>query len=168
MLAERQLPAALRGKVDPSDVVQQALIDAWRGQSGFRGTTHAERLAWLRVILTRAMMRQNRDLLQTAKRGMGLEINLQSAVDRDSVQIEQLAVAREPNPQSLAQRAEQTLLLAATLEKLSDEYRMVLTLRHIDGLSHEEIGKRMGRSAAATRMLWVRALEKLKQVHETG
>ena len=165
MLAERQLPAALRGKVDPSDLVQQALVDAWRGQSGFQGTTHAQRLAWLRVILTRAIMRQNRDLMKTAKRGMGQEKTLQSAIERDSVRLEQLAVGREPNPDSVADRAEQTLHLAESLEQLPDDQRTVLTLRHIDGLSHEEIGKKMGRSTAATRMLWIRALEKLKQVH---
>ena len=50
MLAERQLPNALRGRLDASDIVQQTLIDAWNGEAGFRGTTHGERMAWLRVI----------------------------------------------------------------------------------------------------------------------
>ncbi|TWU00973.1 sigma-70 family RNA polymerase sigma factor [Stieleria varia] len=165
LLAERHMPADLRGKVDPSDLVQQALLDAWRGQTGFRGSTHAERLAWLRVILTRTMMRQRRDCLATEKRGMGREKTLQAAVDRDSIQLEQLAVGKEPDPQSVADRAEQTLRLAATLEKLSPEHRTVLTLRHIDGLSHDEIAERMGKTSAAVRMLWIRALEKLKQLH---
>lgn len=165
MLAERQIPRGLRGKVDASDIAQQALVDAWRGQDQFRGRTHPERLAWLRVILTRAIMRCDRDLLHTAKRGKGREKTLQSAIDRDSVMMEQLAVGKEPGPGSIAEEAEQTLLLAAALQKLPEDYRLVLTLRHIDGLSHEEIAKRMDRSSAATRMLWVRALEALKKVY---
>ena len=163
MLAERQLPVALRGKVDPSDIVQQALVDAWRGRDQFRGTTHAERLAWLRTILTRAIMRNDRDLLKTAKRGQGIEKTLQSAIDRDSVRMETLAIGDEPSPGSNADRAEQTLLLAAALGNLPEDYRVVLTLRHIDGKSHDEIASHLGRSSAATRMLWVRALEALKR-----
>lgn len=165
MLAERQLSPALRGRIDPSDVVQQTLVDAWRGHEDFRGTTQAERLAWLRTILKRTLMRYDRDQLQTAKRGRGREQQLQAALDRDSIALEQLAIGREPNPRSVADRAEQTLQLAAALDQLPSDYREVLSLRHIDGLSHEQIAKRLGRSTAATRMLWIRALEKLKHVY---
>ncbi len=165
MLAERQMPRGLCGKVDPSDIVQQALVDAWRGQANFRGTTHPERLAWLRTILTRAIMRYDRDLLKTEKRGAGREKTLQSAIDRDSVLLQNLAIGKERDPGSIAENAEQTLVLAETLEKLPDDYRKVLTLRHIDGLSHEEIAKCMDRSTAATRMLWIRALEALKKTY---
>lgn len=165
MLAERQLPDGLRGKVDPSDVVQQTLADAWQGRDGFRGRTHAERLAWLRVILTRVILRNERDLLKTAKRGQGREQTLQAALHRDSVRLEQLAVGEEPGPASNADFAEQSLLLADALEKLPEDYRRVLTLRHIEGLPHAEIARRMNRTPAATRMLWVRALEALKKAY---
>lgn len=165
MLAERQMPASLRGKVDPSDIVQQALVDAWRGCDTFRGTTHAERLAWLRVILGRVILRNDRDLLKTAKRGQGREKTLQSAIDRDSVRIEQLAVGDQPGPPSEAEKSEQTLRLAEALEKLPEDYQFVLTKRHIDGLTHEQIGAELGRSAAAVRMLWIRALESLKKTY---
>ncbi len=162
MLAERQLPRALQGKLDPSDIVQQTLVDAWRARDDFRGSTHGERLAWLRTILTRVILRNDRDLLKTAKRGAGAEQHLQSAIDRDSVRLEHLAVGDEPGPASHADHAEQTLLLADALERLPDDYRQVLTLRHIEGLSHAEIASSMNRSPAAVRMLWVRALETLK------
>jgi len=165
ILAERQLSPALRGRIDPSDIVQQTLVDAWRGHENFRGTTQAERLAWLRTILKRTLMRVDRDQFKTAKRGQGREQQLQTALDRDSIRIEQLAVDRQPNPRSVADRVEQTLLLAAALDRLPKDYREVLTLRHIDGLSHEQIAERIGRSSAATRMLWIRALEKLKAVY---
>ncbi|WP_372896133.1 sigma-70 family RNA polymerase sigma factor [Stieleria sp.] len=165
MLAERQLSPALRGRIDPSDVVQQTLVDAWRGHEHFRGNTQAERLAWLRTILKRTLLRYDRDQLRTLKRGQGREQQLQAALDRDSIRIEQLAIDREPDPRSHADRAEQTLQLAAALDRLPNDYREVLTLRHIDGLSHEQIAQRIGRSNAATRMLWIRALEKLKAVY---
>ena len=110
-------------------------------------------------------MRYDRDQLKTIKRGQGREQQLQAAIDRDSIALESLAVDRQPDPRSVADRAEQTLQLAAALDRLPRDYREVLTLRHIDGLSHEQIAKRLGRSNAATRMLWIRALEKLKAVY---
>lgn len=165
MLAERQLPGALRGKVDPSDIAQQALADAWRGREDFRGSTHAERLAWLRTILTRVILRYDRDLLRTAKRGGGVEKSVADAIKDDSVRLEHLAVANQQRPDSIAQQAEQALRLAEALEKLPEDYRQVLTLRHLDELPFEQIGRRMNRSSAAARMLWVRALQSLKQTY---
>lgn len=165
MLAERQLPNALRGRLDASDIVQQTLIDAWNGEAGFRGTTHGERMAWLRVILTRVILRADRDLLKTAKRGEGREKTIQSAIDEASVRIEQLAIGKEGSPASAAERAEQTLKLAAAMEQLPDDYRQVLQLRHIEGMSHAAIAEKIDRTSAATRMLWVRALEALKKVY---
>ncbi len=163
MLAERQIPAAIRSQVDPSDIVQQTLMDAWRGRHSFRGTTHAERLAWLRVILARRLSRLQRDRLQTAKRGEGRERLLQAAIDRDSLRLEHLATASVSSPSLAAQRAEESLLLSAALERLPEDYREVLLLRHFEQLEHAEVAARMNRSPAAVRMLWVRALEALKK-----
>lgn len=165
MLAERQLPAGLKGKVDASDIVQQAFIDAWRGRKDFRGSTHAERLAWLRVILTRVIIRNDRDLLKTAKRGDGREKVLQAAIDQTSMCIDNLAVGDGPGPGSLAERAEQSLKLAEALEKLPEDYREVLVMRNMEGLSHSEIADKLGRTSAAIRMLWVRALAALKKAY---
>ena len=162
MLAERQLAGRLKGKLDASDIVQQALLDAWQGRDGFEGSTHGERLAWLRVILTRVIIRRDRELFRTQKRGEGREQLLQAAIDQSSFCIEKLAVSSEPDPGVAADRAEQSLQLAATLTRLPEDYRTVLVLRHLEGLSHAEIAVRMGRSVAAIRMLWVRALEALK------
>ena len=41
--------------------------------------------------------------------------------------------------------------------RLPDDYREVLILRNLEGLSHEEVAQRMGRDVGAVRMLWVRA-----------
>ena len=164
VLAERQLPAELKGKLDASDIVQQTLIDAWRGQQDYRGTTERERLAWMRVILTRVIVRNERDLLKTKKRGEGRERQLQAAIDRTSLCIEHLAIGKDPDPQSAAALTEQTLALASALQALPDDYRRVLLMRHFDGKSHAEIALKIGKTEPASRMIWVRALAKLRQI----
>jgi RNA polymerase sigma-70 factor (ECF subfamily) len=55
------------------------------------------------------------------------------------------------------------VLLAAALARLPDDYREVVILRNLEGLSHEEVARRMDRSAGAVRMLWVRALTRLRE-----
>jgi RNA polymerase sigma-70 factor (ECF subfamily) len=62
-----------------------------------------------------------------------------------------------------AVRHEQELLLADVLARLPDDYREVIILRNLEGLSHEEIAGRMHRNVGAVRMLWVRALAPLRQ-----
>jgi hypothetical protein len=51
LLARMQIGGKLRAKLDPSDVVQQTLLDAHRQQEQFRGRTPAEMAGWLRRML---------------------------------------------------------------------------------------------------------------------
>jgi len=61
--------------------------------------------------------------------------------------------------------AEQSLLLAAALDALPNDYRKGLLMRHFDNLSYAEIAKSLDRTESATRMIWVRALTKLRQTY---
>ena len=51
LVARLQLGPDLRGKLDPSDLVQQTLLKAHEKQAQFRGQTDADLGAWLRRIL---------------------------------------------------------------------------------------------------------------------
>src|SRR5207253_1741044 len=62
-------------------------------------------------------------------------------------------------PSQLASGNEQTADLERVLDRLSEDYRQVLVLRHREECSFEEIGRRMERSANAARKLWARAVE---------
>ncbi|MCA8976018.1 MAG: sigma-70 family RNA polymerase sigma factor [Planctomycetes bacterium] len=61
----------------------------------------------------------------------------------------------------VAMQAEDAARLEAAFEKLPDDYREVITLARIAGLSHAEIGEQMGRSPEATRVLLHRAMARL-------
>jgi RNA polymerase sigma-70 factor (ECF subfamily) len=69
----------------------------------------------------------------------------------------------EPSPSQHVLRWEQEVLVAAALEQLPDDHRDVLLLRNLERLPFEEVAKRMGRSAGACRMLWMRAIAGLKE-----
>jgi RNA polymerase sigma-70 factor (ECF subfamily) len=58
---------------------------------------------------------------------------------------------------------EQAQRLRQALEQLPDEYRRVITFRYVDQYAFEEIGRRMGRTANAARLLWLRAIERVRK-----
>jgi RNA polymerase sigma-70 factor (ECF subfamily) len=65
------------------------------------------------------------------------------------------------------QQREEAVLLADRLAQLPDDYRVVLMLRNLQGLPFEEVASRIGRSVGATRMLWLRAIDKLRTLYRT-
>jgi len=166
-IARCEIPVEMRGRIDPSDVAQQALVDAWRGESGFRGTTHGQRLAWLKVIVRRVILQQQRHAF-AVKRGAGGERAWADAMARSSLRIEELAVGAEPAPEEAVENAEQSLRVAEAVGQLPDEYRRVVEMRHFQDQSHAAIAAQLGKSPAAVRMLWVRALVELRRIANLG
>src|ERR1700676_3823557 len=53
LLARTGIDASLRGKADPSDLVQETLLKAHQHFDQFQGQTEAALVAWLRPILAR-------------------------------------------------------------------------------------------------------------------
>ena len=169
MLANQGLPDFLRHRVDASDIVQHAMTEAWTSRESFEGTTTAERMAWLRVILKRTILRQQERLLGTQKRDMRRDFSLDQSVDDASMRLERFAVETATGPDAAVEKAEQIVHVMAMLEQLPPDHRQILVLRHLEELDHDAIAKRMNRSVSATRMLWIRALKSLrKQIHSEG
>jgi RNA polymerase sigma-70 factor (ECF subfamily) len=93
LLAGMQLGARLRGKMDPSDVVQQTLLEAHRSREDFRGTSEGERAAWLRTILARQLGMALRHHTR-AKRDARREVELQQQLDTSSARLAGWATTR--------------------------------------------------------------------------
>ena len=93
MLAESKLDRRLRAKIDPSDIVQETMMQAFRAWGDLRGSSEGERLAWLRQILIRTLLHAVRDFGR-AKRNVAREQPLVRLADQSSVQLEALCVGR--------------------------------------------------------------------------
>jgi len=163
LLARVQVESRFGGRFDPSDVVQQTLFEAVRAASAFRGTTEAEFAAWLRRILAHVLAHEIRRHGGTLKRQVNLEIPLDKELTATSGRLGDLVPAGGTSPSQALVKHERQLLLAQALERLPDDYREVIILRNLEGLSHEEVARRLGRKSGAVRMLWVRALTRLRQ-----
>jgi RNA polymerase sigma-70 factor, ECF subfamily len=162
ILARTQLGRHLQSKSDPSDVVQVALLQAVRAFGQFRGDTEAEFLAWLRQVLANAIRHESRRYAGTSARELAREESLDRELAESSARLGAGLVAEGSSPSAGAERAEARLELAALLARLPEEYRDVIVHRNLEGLTHEEVAARMGRSVSAVRMLWIRALARLR------
>ncbi len=163
-IADRELPARLRGRIDPSDIVQQTLMKAWEGESDFHGSTQEQRLAWLRTIMKNTIRDQHRRLLGSVKRGSGREQLATELFTEDKPGLSAFASAQGPTASDEVVALEDALTLAKAMEQLPLEQRRILELRHFDNLSHAAIAKQLNKTEPAVRMLWVRALRSLQKV----
>ena len=162
LMARMQLDDRWNRKFDPSDIVQQTLLEAWKGETAFRGKTSGERVAWLRTILGRVIGREARKHEGTQMRDPGRELSLQHALDRSSIMLDKILADDSDTPSMHADNREQQTIIAEVLESLPEDYCEVIILRNLRGFSHSEIAAKLQRSEAAVRMLWLRALRELR------
>lgn len=162
VLASLHMGKQLRDKMEPADIVQQAMLDAHRAIDQFRGTTESEWKGWLRQILTNQILQSLRGLGR-AKRDPTRERALLADMDASASRLDHFLIADQTSPSMKAQRNEDTERLASALLLLPDGQREVVMFRHLQGLSLAEIGERMGRSQEAVAGLLKRGTQALRE-----
>jgi RNA polymerase sigma-70 factor (ECF subfamily) len=145
--------------VGASDLVQESFLEAQRDIVRFRGNNIDELLAWLRQILLHNLADFARQYRETAAR----RLNQEQALDgSDGAGLMRGLLASEPSPSKQAMANEQQRALARAIQRLPDEYRRAIILRHQEQYSFAEIGKALDRSAEAARKIWFRGIERLR------
>ncbi len=163
LLARTQIGRRLQGKADAADLVQETFLQVHQHIANFRGNSEVELLTWLRTILAAVLSNHVRRYLGTQQRDARLEQALAVELDDTSGFLQQGLVAATSTPSRQASKREALLVLADALEHLSEDYRQVITLRHLEGLPFAEVATRMGKTVPSVQNLWVRALHRLKQ-----
>jgi len=163
VLAHSQMETNLQAKCDPSDLVQQTLLEAYDGFAKFHGVTEAEWLAWLRGILGHNAADVIRHYHGTERRQARREMPLDNAPPGSSSAENRFDPA-DSNETPLEQliRQERDLLLADAVAELEADQRTVILLRNLRRLPFDEVARQMGRSRPAVQMLWMRAIRNLQ------
>jgi RNA polymerase sigma factor (sigma-70 family) len=145
---------ALRGRVELEDLAQEVFVRALASPRGLPPSELGERALWnLLAHLARQVVIDAARALRAARRD-GREQRF-SRTDWSRAG----PATGAPGPHSAAAARETRNALAAAFLALAPEHQRVLGLRQFEGLSAEEAGRRMGRSAAAVHSLYRRALE---------
>ena len=162
LLVRLQLDRRWQGKLDPSGVVQQTLLEAYQALQLLAGLP-AERLtAWLRRALGNNLADELRKL-QADKRGAARARSLEDALSDSSARLEAWLVAEQSSPSQRAQRGEDLVRLASALEELPAEQRRAVERHHLQGAPLTAIAAELGCSKAAVAGLLFRALKHLRR-----
>jgi RNA polymerase sigma-70 factor (ECF subfamily) len=153
LLARLHQDPRLRGKLDPSDVVQLTLLQAHQKRDQCRGHTEAERVAWLRAILA--------NNLAGAVRQFGRH-RRNVTLEESSSRIEAWLAAEQSSPSQQAIRQEQLLQLAEALAELPEDQRTAVELHHLQGHSLAQTARHMGRSKESVAGLLFRGIKRLR------
>ena len=159
-IARRELTRDLQPKGGASDLVQETFLEAQRFFGRFAGRSADEVRAWLRCLLLHHTAKVGRRFRTTQKRRLAREVSLDAPGPGTGGDGGPPAAAPSPSACLLARERQEVLLRA--LDRLPDDYRQVMQLRYQHEMTFDEIGRLMRRSGDAVRMLWARALERLK------
>jgi RNA polymerase sigma-70 factor (ECF subfamily) len=166
LLARTGIDPALRGKADASDLVQETLLKAHQYFDQFQGRSEPELVGWLRQILARNLADLSRRYRSAGARAVHREQSLDDLQGATSQAVLRLFAADGPSPSQSAQRREISLVLADALAELTPDDREVLVLRTLEGRDWDDVARMIGRTPGAVRLLWARALKKLRPLIE--
>jgi RNA polymerase sigma-70 factor (ECF subfamily) len=148
----------LRPRLDSMDLVQDALVSALEGIGGFTYSNEGDFLRWLSKIAENAL-RDNLDKLYTDKRDIRKEVQPDSFRRTTGTGFFGTAGPIDATtPSVIMSRKEDLDKLEKAIDELKPEYRQVVILTKIEGLSYKEIGRKLGKSADAVGMLLSRAM----------
>jgi RNA polymerase sigma-70 factor (ECF subfamily) len=156
----------LQGRIDPSDVLQEAQIEILRRAADYAADPRVPLFLWVRLITCQRLMALHRRHLGAQMRSAGQEIALHRGAmpQVTSVSLAEMLLGRLTSPTQAAQRAEVRVLLQETLNGMDPLDREVLTLRHFEELSNSEVAQVLGLSKTAASNRYIRALERLREI----
>jgi RNA polymerase sigma-70 factor (ECF subfamily) len=163
LLARIQLGRQPAQGIDPSDLVQQTLLDAHRQRGQLRGQSPAQMAAWLRRMLA-CNLADGWRALHRGKRDVDRQRSLEAELAQSSARLERWLVAEQLSPSQQAVRNEELLRLADVLTALPEGQREAILLHYWQGLPLVEVGARMGRSPASVAGLLQRGLKRLREL----
>jgi len=156
-----RLDRRLRGRVDASDVIQEACLEAHERLPEYLSRPTMPIHLWLRFLVGQRILIVHRQHLGTAMRDPGRE---QAWVGSTADGLADHLLAAGPSPSEDAARAEAHAYLRAALDGMDDIDREVLTLRHFEQMTNVEVAQLMGIEPAAASKRYLRALGRLQEI----
>jgi RNA polymerase sigma-70 factor (ECF subfamily) len=161
-----RLDRRLQGRLDPSDVLQEAFLDVARRAADYAAHPDLPVFLWLRLLTAQRLLALHRQHLGAQMRDAGQEVSLYRGglPMASSVSLAAQLLGRFTSVSEAAVRAELQVRLQTALNSLEPLDREVLALRHFEELSNTETAQVLGIRKSAASNRYVRALKRLKDI----
>ena len=161
-----RLDQRLRGRIDPSDVLQEAFLQAAMALPRYLERPEQPVFLWLRWLTGMTLQLVHRRHLGVQGRDAGREVQL---LDRPWPEASSAALAaqllgRDTRPSVAAMRAERQRRLQEALNAMDPLDRDVLVLRHFEDLTNAEVARELRIQESAASKRYIRALHRLKEI----
>ena len=165
-MVELRLDPRLQGRLDASDVLQDAFLDTVARADGYLQRPDLPAFLWLRQVVSERLAICHRRHLGTRMRDAGQEVSLyrDPLPQASSAALASMLLGRLTSPSHAAIRAEQVLQVQEALNELDPLDREVVALRSFEQLSRAETARVLGISEGAAAQRYIRALKRLKAI----
>ncbi|MGA2032332.1 MAG: sigma-70 family RNA polymerase sigma factor [Thermoguttaceae bacterium] len=163
-MVQLRLDHRIAGRIDASDVLQDAYLDASRQLDRYLAHLPMSPFLWLRFLTGQRLMAIHRQHLGVQKRDARQEVALgrPAAPEVDSVSLSCGLLAQVTSPSMAVMRMEMQASVQELVDGLDPLDREVLALRHYEELTNQEVAEELGITTAAASKRYIRALERLK------
>jgi RNA polymerase sigma-70 factor, ECF subfamily len=162
MVAMR-LDPSVKARLDPSDVVQEVLAEAFQKLPTYLKERPVSFYPWLRQIAWQRLVKLHRAHIATNRRSVRREdAGTLPLGNQSASQLADRLVTSETGPTQRAVRSELRQRVRTALDRLSDVDRELLVMRYLEHLTLKEIAETLEITVAATKMRHARALERLQ------
>ena len=162
-----RLDRRLSGRVDSSDVLQDAYLDVRKRIGEYaRDPSSMPFHLWLRLVAGQRLTDLHRYHLGAQMRDVGMEVSLHRGPfpQADSVSLAAQLLGKMTSASQAAIRVEHKLIVQEALNSMDPIDREVLALRHFEHLSNDETAQVLGLSKSAASNRYIRALKRLKEI----
>jgi RNA polymerase sigma-70 factor (ECF subfamily) len=155
----------LAARIDPSDVVQESLVEADRRLDAYLAGRPLPFYPWLRRLALERLIDLHRRHVRSQKRSVRREVPLGDPLPGESLHgLAERLLDQGSSPSAGLHRDEERARLVALLEGLPSPDRELLVLRHLEHLSVRDIAAVLGLSEGAVKVRHVRALARLREL----
>jgi RNA polymerase sigma-70 factor, ECF subfamily len=161
-----RLDPRLQGRIDPSDVIQEAYLEAAERLAEYLREPKMPFFLWLRFLTGQKLLGLRRHHLGTQARDAARELSIyQGAMpEASSACLAAQLLGKRTAPLEAAIRAEMKLRLQEALNGMEPMDREVLALRHFEQFNNAETAQLLGISESGASSRYLRALKRLKEI----
>ena len=160
-MVELRMHPQLHRRIDASDVIQEAFLDIQRNLPEYRNDPKLPFYLWARRAVGDKMYELHRRHLGAQMRDARRERGA-TVPEVSTVSLSRLLLDSAPSPSEARSRKEAVELLHQALDRMKEEEREALTLRHFEEATNEEVARILDVSPATASRLYTRALQSLR------